>query len=239
MSSSSALRCRLDHLVITASNCHRGVEWFRQLSGIMLPEGGQHARMGTHNHLSALSDQTYLEIIAIDPAVADVDPPLGKHRWFALDDPAHQRRLVDVPVFTTWALATNDLDAAIQIAAQGGVDVGVPVSLSRGELHWRVALRPDGSLACDGVFPILIQWPEGMNPVQNMQDQGLRLERLSLTHPEAMSIRRVLDALGVQDAVRVAVTDRIEAGRTGASEAGEVALEAELRAGEYRFTLRS
>ena len=67
MNPSSSLSCRLDHLVICARDLAQGVEWFGNLSGVQLPVGGQHPLMATHNHLTALSADSFLEVIAIDP----------------------------------------------------------------------------------------------------------------------------------------------------------------------------
>jgi len=71
-------RCRMDHLVVCASDLPAGVAWFENLSGVRLPKGGSHPLMGTHNHLSALSEDEFFEIIAIDPQAPGVDRP----RWF-------------------------------------------------------------------------------------------------------------------------------------------------------------
>lgn len=177
-----------------------------------MPAGGRHPLMGTHNHLSALSQNAFLEIIAIDPA-ADADAntntdatsalAAGRKRWFMLDDADHQARLTDAPQLTTWVVATRDLDAALDVVRAAGIDPGEAVTQTRGDLQWRLALRPDGSLACGGIFPILIEWPEGINPVASMQDQQLRLEALQLEHPEAERVRSVMEALGIDELASV------------------------------------
>ncbi|NND89459.1 MAG: VOC family protein, partial [Granulosicoccus sp.] len=145
MSSPISPHCRLDHLVIAATDCATGVDWFHHISGISLPAGGQHLQMGTHNHVTALSRHAYLELIAIDESVTAPALPQGHSRWFGLDDSACQARLTDAPCLLSWAVATTDLDATLITVRNAGIDPGQPVSMSRGDLHWRLALRPDGS----------------------------------------------------------------------------------------------
>ena len=193
------LKCQLDHLVVCAHSCEAAVHWFEKLSGVTMPQGGRHPLMATHNHLTALSTDTFLEIIAIDPQAE----PVSRARWFELDDPARGQSLNKGPALRTWVARTNDLGRAMQAAIDAGIDPGVPVELSRGNLNWRLALRTDGSLALGGLFPILIQWPEGVNPVDQMQDQGVRLDQLMLGCADAALLQNALLAIGAADLVTV------------------------------------
>lgn len=219
MNSVHSLSCQLDHLVVTAASCAQGVEWFHELSGVTLPVGGSHPLMATHNHLSALSDDQFLEIIAVDAEAAMPE----QQRWFLLDDENHRQRLARSPVLTTWVAATSNLDAALEAVTMAGIEPGNPVSLTRGDLHWRLALMDDRSLCCDGVFPILIEWPAGMNPVGRMEDQGIRLETLKLSHPQHETINRAFDALGLNTLARVSE--------------GAAGISAALTVGSHRFDL--
>lgn len=155
--------------------------------------------MGTHNHLTALSAQSFLEIIARDPD----SPAVARKRWFRLDEPAFIARLDIAPLLTTWVVATPDLQASIDAAEAAGIDAGQPVSQTRGDLTWQIALRADGTLACDGTFPILIQWPDTVNPVERMVDQGIRLQRLSLTYPNPDQLALALSAIGADHLVTI------------------------------------
>jgi len=175
--------------------------------------------MATHNHLTALSGNAFLEVIATDPGAPVPDQP----RWFGLDNPDRQTNLQLKPVLTTWVVATNDLDLALEAAHHSGIDAGVPVALTRGDLRWRLGLRADGSLACDGVFPILIEWPLSVNPVNQMQDQGIRLDQLNLMHPDPEFLLKALSAIGVAELVSVT--------------AGPCALSAQLHVSDNIFNL--
>lgn len=199
MTDNSSFDCRLDHLVVTAASCEEGVSWVENRCGVILPKGGAHPLMGTHNHLSAIAANQFLEVIAIDPQA----PKPSHNRWFALDDEGHQRALAHSPQLTTWVVATNNLDAAIAAARDCGINPGEPVTLTRDGLTWRLALIADGSLAFGGTFPILIEWPPGVNPVDRMLDQNLRLNKLELTHPDHEKLNSAFHALGISSLATV------------------------------------
>lgn len=184
-----------------------------------MPVGGEHPMMGTHNHLTALSTNQFLEVIAVNP---DAPAPAGK-RWFSLDDELQQSRLQISPRLATWVVATNNLDSALLAVKALGVDPGNPIAVTRGNLQWRLAVRPDGSLVYDGVFPILIEWPAGVNPVEQMQDQGVRFDCLEITHPESEQVARALNALGIASLASVSQ--------------GPASLSATLRVGNRSFIL--
>ena len=199
MTDNSSFDCRLDHLVVTAASCEDGVSWVAARSGVSLPKGGAHPLMGTHNHLSAIAADQFLEVIAIDPNA----PKPSHNRWFELDDVDQQRILEQSPQLSTWVVATNNLDAALTAVRACGINPGEPVTLTRDELTWRLVLDIDGSLVFGGTFPILIEWPPGVNPVDRMQDQNLRLDKLELTHPDHEKLNRAFHALGISSLATV------------------------------------
>jgi len=221
MSAKPTSRCTFDHLVVCASELQAGVSWFEQLSTLALPFGGRHPLMATHNHLTALSVDTFLEIIAIDPQASEP----ARTRWFGLDNERFRQLLSVAPQLTTWVAGCSDLEASLTAAKAAGVDAGEPVDLTRGDLQWQIGLRRDGTLAYDGVFPILIQWPKDMNPVSRMQDQGLRLHNLHLQHPQAESVMRALQAIGADHLVDLT--------------SGNAALRARMSVGNHHFSLHN
>lgn len=225
MKSARDFSIRLDHLVVCASGLSDGVTWFQELSGVQMPFGGKHPLMGTHNHLSALSEDSFIEIIAIDPEAGKTALPERGQRWYTMDDASHQQRVAVAPRLTTWVLATDNLDAALAKAREAGIDPGEPLDVTRGDLSWRLSVRSDGSLACGGVFPSLIEWTDHVNPVVRMQDQGIRLNQLNLQHTSPQLLKKALQAIGAAELVSVSE--------------GEPALVADLRAGEHNFTLYS
>jgi len=205
--------------VVAAATCDQGVSWLESKSGVSIPFGGQHPLMGTHNHLTALAADQFLEVIAIDPSARRPERP----RWFNLDDEKYRHQLVDAPVLSTWVAATDNLDEALEALRSLGIDLGTPVELTRGDLHWRLALKENGALAYDGVFPILIEWPAGVNPVLQMQDQGIRLEKLVALHPQAAQLSEALEHLGLNNLMSI--------------KEGLPSLTAFMNINEYRFSL--
>lgn len=167
-----------DHIAVAARTLDEGTDHVEAALGVPLQAGGQHARMGTHNRLLGLGD-LYLEVIATDPAA----PPPPTPRWFDLD------RFSGPPRITNWIARCDDLEAELTISPDGA---GVPLSLERGDLRWRMAVPADGRLPHDGAFPALIQWQGALHPAARLTDRGVRLTRLEITHPDAPALRSAL-----------------------------------------------
>ena len=143
-----------DHLVIAAAVLDDGIEFARRTYGLEIPLGGKHDMMATHNAVGRIGPDTYLEVISIDPAA----PSPSRTRWFSLDDPANRRRLEnDGPRVAHWVCRTDDLAGIVE---QCSHDIGRILSLTRGSLAWQIAVRDDGLLFEDGLFPTIIQWGE-------------------------------------------------------------------------------
>ena len=191
-----AVRCRLDHLVVAATTLSHGIDYVVRQLGVEVPTGGQHPDMGTHNHLMRLGDDSFLEIIAINPQETAPSRP----RWFGLDDPHIRASLIRSPRLLTWVAATNDLDQTFQNAL---LPIGRPTWLSRGDLRWQFAVTDDGSLLNSGMLPHIIQWPPDLQVAQQMPDLGCRLKRLTVHHPQAAWYLNQLTALNLTDAIQV------------------------------------
>lgn len=202
---------RFDHLAIGARDLGAGADAVEAALGVRPPAGGKHDRMGTHNLLTATGPDTFLEVIAIDPDA----PAPTRPRWFGLDDPEVAARL-ETPRPHTLVAATKDLDAAIEAARAVGVDYGDALTITRGALTWRFAVRDDGAIPLGGAAPLIMEWPDGPHPAGRMPDLGLRFGAIEIRTPEAARLNALLTALG---GLPVTVT-----------EAEETALVAELTA---------
>jgi hypothetical protein len=126
--------------------------------------------MATHNRLGRLGPDEYLEIIAPDPTA----PPPDRPRWFGLDT-------AGPPRLGAWIVRVPDLETAIAAAPWSA---GEPVAMTRGDLGWRIAVRPDGALPWGGAAPLLIEWPPGPHPASQMARTGHRLDRLAVALPD-------------------------------------------------------
>lgn len=198
----------LDHIAIATERLETGADAVDRALGLPLEGGGQHAAMGTHNKLMSLGPE-YLEVIAIDPAGAAPDQP----RWFDLD------RFTGPTRATTWICRCDDLDAALAAAPPG---TGVPWSLARGDLSWRMAVAVDGILPFDGLFPALIQWEGAAHPAPRLTDRGARLTGLRLFSPRADALRAALAPLVADTRIEVIASDAPRMEAVIATPGGEV-----------------
>lgn len=180
----------LDHIVLAARTLPRGVAVVRDLTGVTVPPGGVHPKMGTHNALTATGGGSYLEIIAPDP---DQGRPV-RPRAFAID-----KTNLTTPRLQTFLVRSDDIDRDLAIAREAGFDLGAALAMSRGDLHWKIALHEDRKLTAGGAFPGLLQWPDGPHVSAAMDDQGLDLHQLNVASPQADLINETLVQMGFSD----------------------------------------
>lgn len=180
----------LDHIAVAGPTLADCADAFQQASGLALPMGGEHAQMGTHNRLCQLQNDTYLELIAVNPDAPAPDRPL----WFGLDAPPNPPRM------TAWLLRTDNLATALETAKAAGVDLGHPTPFHRGDLRWLFSLRDDGQIPLGGAAPMIIEWQTpGPHPSRSMADLGLSLRDLTIETPQADALQKLCDAIGLQD----------------------------------------
>ena len=187
---------KIDHFAIGAANLEQGVAAMRDALGVEVPGGSKHAAMSTHNCVMQSGNESFLELIAIDPDAPDP----GRVRWFTLDDPATQARLADRPRALCWVVGTDDLDAVITASP---VDLGEVVYFTRGERSWRLTVPRDGSLPMGGLLPAFIEWSPGPHPSTGQQDLGVTLDRIHLHHPDPAMLEGLLATLGVDHLAQV------------------------------------
>lgn len=187
---------RIDHFVMGAQTLEHGIAYLKEQLGVKIPLGGKHPSMSTHNCLAQSGNSTFIEIISIDPDA----PEPSRVRLFTLDEPLTQTRTAEKPRALCWVVNTDDLDAVI---AASPVDLGEVVEMSRGDLSWRLTVPTDGSLPEDGLLPAFIEWSKQPHPSTGMQDVGIELKTIRLTHPEPALLSATLEALGVGHLVEI------------------------------------
>ena len=188
---------KIDHFAIGCASLEQGVAAMDRALGVTVPGGSKHAAMSTHNCVMQAGNESFFELIAIDPDAPDP----GRTRWFTLDDPDTQARLEERPRALAWVVNTSNLDEVLE---NSPVDLGEVVDFARGDRTWRLTVPKDGSLAEHGLLPAFIEWSPGPHPSSGQQDLGVRLEAIRLSHPEPDRIADLLKALQVDHLAEVA-----------------------------------
>ena len=166
-----------DHIVLACSELSSACRELETCIGLPLTQEGKHTHFRTHNHLLSLGESCYLELIAIDPTVANPDHP----RWFALDSFSGPMRP------THWAVRCDDLDAAMTHLPKGDWQRQL---LRRDIYKWDIALGADGHQPLDETAPVAIQW-KSPRPAEHLPDHGARLVSLTLSHPTPDALPKV------------------------------------------------
>lgn len=196
METGRPMQNRIDHFTIGTGELSAGQAALERSLGVSLPLGSKHTAMSTHNCVCQAGNDSFLELIAIDPDAPDP----GRVRWFSLDDAATQARIAERPRPLCWVVNTPDLDAVV---ASSPVDLGEVVFFERGTRTWRLTVPRDGSLPEAGLIPAFIEWSPGPHPSTGQPDLGITLDTLRLRHPEPDQLAAVLQALGVDHLVRI------------------------------------
>lgn len=184
---------QLDHITIIAPTLIEGVNHVRACLGIDIPFGGAHPEMGTYNHLLRLNADTFLEVIAVDPAAkAPLEP-----RWFGLDDMnAVRSAWDDGRRLRAWVTRTDDLDTVL---ADHGEILGRKRRVSRGDRSWDFAVPADGSLPANGVAPSAMDWGNRRTPAPTMPDLGAKLMTFTVEHPDPTEVAKLYELLCVMN----------------------------------------
>ncbi|MFK7879771.1 VOC family protein [Roseobacter sp.] len=179
----------LDHLAISGETLEEARAYVEDKLGVSLNAGGQHDFFATHNALLGLEDGLYLEAIAIDPEAPAPERP----RWFDLD------RFSGAPRLTNWICRTENLAGQL---ADMPAKMGASVALQRADLRWRMAVPDDGLLPFDNCAPALMQWDTPFHPADTLRSSGVRLRRLTVSHPKADALQALISGQLRDDRLR-------------------------------------
>ena len=72
---------KIDHFAIGTTSLDAGVDALEPTLGVRVPDGSKHTLMSTHNCVMQSGNESFFELIAIDPDAPDP----GRPRWFTLD----------------------------------------------------------------------------------------------------------------------------------------------------------
>jgi hypothetical protein len=193
----------IDHLLYAVPSLPAAATEIAERLGVRAQAGGKHIGLGTHNALLALGPQTYLEIIAPDPEQPEPPAP----RPFGIDSVGHGS-------LVGWALACEDIDAAVAGARSHGYDPGDVVDGQRTGptgtvLRWRTTSETANSLV-----PFLISWDDTEHPARSAP-RGLTLETIHIEHPDPASLAPLLTALGADVEIKPAAAAALVARLSG------------------------
>jgi hypothetical protein len=175
---------RIDHLIYAAPSLELGVARVEALTGIYPVPGGSHPGRGTRNALIALGPDSYLEIMAPDPA----QPPPAIPRPFGMD-------AMDEPHLVGWVAKASDIERTVAQARTAGIDLGAIVAMSRRRpdgvlLSWRLTLTSSPG----GPIPSFIDWGASPHP-SSTAPKGARLLRLQIETRRPQDYQHVATSL--------------------------------------------
>jgi hypothetical protein len=185
----------MDHLVYATPDLDASVAAMAKRLGTEPVPGGAHPGWGTRNALIGLGTGVYLEIIGPDPAQPDPEAA----RPFLIDDLTDAR-------LVTWAYRHPDPESMRDMIERGLRDTLLDEDVRLGPVRAMSRARPDGStlrwrlsdpsaLPISGIVPFVIDWGTTPHPSTVLANECTLLE-LVVSHPDAETLRPVLDAFG-------------------------------------------
>jgi len=197
---------QIDHVIWAVPDLDRGVEQFKQMSGVEPIGGGVHPGRGTRNSLVSAGENMYLEIIAPDPAQMPLDPAANPVQVFA-----HEISQMAEPEVDMFAFSAVDLRAVVEKGRELGLEVVGPTPGQR--------MTPEGVLIqwshVDFVghgfgqfVPFALNWLDSPHP-STTSPQGTTIEGITVEHPRADELRRIYEGLGIPAQVVQAAEPRI------------------------------
>ncbi len=187
---------KIDHFAVAAATLEQGINEMQAKLGVTLSPGSKHDLMSTHNCVMQAGNESFFELIAIDPDA----PAPARTRWFTLDDSKTHQRINERARALCWVVNTDDLDSVV---AASPVDLGEIVTFTRGDRSWRLTVPADGHLPGDALLPAFIEWSPGPHPSTAQADLGVKLSTIRLQHPDPQQLKVTLDALQVSHLVDV------------------------------------
>ena len=100
---------KIDHFAVGTSSLAAGVAALEPTLGVTVPDGSKHTLMSTHNCVMQAGNESFFELIAIDPDAPDP----GRARWFTLDFPDTQNKIAERPRALCWVVSTDKLDELV------------------------------------------------------------------------------------------------------------------------------
>ena len=159
---------KLDHIVFGSSTLQEGTEFVENILQAKLSDIGYHKDMGTHNRVIRISERVYLEVIAIDPKISN----LNKRKWFNLDNSSLQSKLKKSPQIIGYVIENNDMRINKYYDPF--------ILASRDNYKWQFAMPTfknnilESKIIEAGIIPSLISW-KSEKPIYQMKTNQFEL----------------------------------------------------------------
>jgi len=185
----TGMNLAVDHLLYVGPTLDPLVNHARLMTGILPTPGGRHVGKGTHNALTGLGEDAYLELLALD----DTQPEGG--------DFADAITGVGTASLHAWCVRTDDGDAlAARLDAMRCSPVRESMSRVTPEgdtLAWEL-LFPQGHTFA-GAAPFFIAWGDTPHPASTLP-AAATLDHLTVWQRDPDPLRAWLRDVGLDDA---------------------------------------
>ena len=168
----------LDHIVLGSFTLEEGTKFVENILQAKLSDIGYHKDMGTHNRVIRISERVYLEVIAIDPKISN----LNKRKWFNLDNSSLQSKLKKSPQIIGYVIENNDMSINKYYD---------PFFLaSRDSYKWQFAMPTfknnilESKIVEAGIIPSVISW-KSKKPIYQMKKNQFELISLEIKLSES------------------------------------------------------
>ncbi len=194
----------LDHIVFGSFTLEEGTEFVENILQAKLSDIGYHKDMGTHNRLIRISERVYLEVIAIDPKISN----LNNRKWFNLDNSNLQSKLKKSPQIIGYVIESNNINLT---------NYHDPFfETSRDIYKWQFAMPTlnnkilDSEIMESGIIPSLISWKSD-KPVYQMKKNQFQLISLEIRISESQQhFNTFFKSFGKIEYISVAMTTEEE-----------------------------
>ena len=170
----------LDHLIFASRDLGAGVDLIEAKTGVRAVAGGPHPGIGTHNALMTFDDETYFEVIAVDPD----QPEPSRPRPFRLDEDPGPR----LAGFAIHPSGGDTIESLAELMRDGGFDPGEIASMSRQRpdgalIEWALTIGGDWERRSNACLPFVIDWGSTPSPALSAPKVG-DLVAAEITHPD-------------------------------------------------------
>lgn len=211
-----AASIEIDHLLYAGPDLEALKSDVTRRSGIAAASGGRHPDWGTHNALIGLGTGTYLELISPEPG--------SSGPWASLFG------RLDAPSLQAWCVRCGSADDVADRLERAGLDIkrveGGRELPGGGRLTWELVF-PRGH-GFGGALPFFIDWRDSVHPSKSLT-AAASLARLTVAHPDAAALERVLGEVGTPpQSLEVVEAGQISLTASFTSRGGEFVLEGVL-----------